>query len=152
MGHVLDQSPGQRGTPCVSEDSMTAQMEYLHMQAVRPSNITGVPVTISVVDANGNYRPIGTVTSDSDGFFSYQWMPDITGKYTVIASFAGSKSYGSSHAETAFFAAVPPATPTPAPTSTQSLADLYFIPAIAGLFIFVAIIGAVTILVLRKRP
>ncbi len=31
-GTVLDQSPGQPGTPCVSKESMTAWMEYLHMQ------------------------------------------------------------------------------------------------------------------------
>jgi hypothetical protein len=31
-GTVLDQSPAQPGTPCVSKDSMTTQMEYLHMQ------------------------------------------------------------------------------------------------------------------------
>jgi hypothetical protein len=35
----------------------------------------------------------------------------------------------------------------------QSTADMYFVPAIAGLFVFVAIIGVVlALLVLRKRP
>jgi hypothetical protein len=33
-----------------------------------------------------------------------------------------------------------------------SIADLYFVPAMAGLFVFVAIIGALIILMLRKRP
>jgi hypothetical protein len=152
-GHVMDQSPGQPGTPCVSDESMTAQMEYLHMQAVRHSNITGVPVTLNVIDANGNYRQIGKVTSDSDGFFNYQWTPDIPGMYTVIASFAGSESYGSSHGETAFFAATPPATPTPTPVPLQSMADLYFIPAIAGLFVLVIVVAIVlALLMLRKQP
>jgi hypothetical protein len=152
-GHILDQSPAQRGTPCVSEESMTAQMEYLHMQAVRPTNITGVPVTINVVDANGNYRQIGSVTSDSEGFFSYQWTPDISGMYTVIASFAGSESYGSSRSETAFFATTPPPTLTPTPQPVQSTADLYFVPAIAGLFILIIVIGLVQVLImLRRKP
>ena len=31
-GKVLDLSPAQPGTPCVSKDSMTLQMEYLHKQ------------------------------------------------------------------------------------------------------------------------
>ena len=31
-GTVLDQSPAQPNTPCVSKDSMQTQMEYLHLQ------------------------------------------------------------------------------------------------------------------------
>ena len=31
-GTVLDHSPAQAGTPCISKESMTTQMEYLHMQ------------------------------------------------------------------------------------------------------------------------
>jgi hypothetical protein len=151
-GHVLDQSPGQPGTPCVSEDSMTAQMEYLHMQAVHPSNITGVPVTISVLDANENYRQIGVVTSDSEGFFSFQWTPDIPGKYTVIASFAGSAAYGSSKSETAFYSTTS-VTPTAVPRVVPSIADQYFIPAVAGLFVLILIVLIlVVLLMIRKRP
>jgi hypothetical protein len=43
-------------------------------------------------------------------------------------------------------------TTAPTPTAAPSMADQYFIPAIAGLFVFVAIIGVIIILVLRKRP
>ncbi len=68
--------------------------------------------------ANGNYRKIGTTTSDINGAFSMQWKPDITGKYTVIATFAGSESYFASHAETSF--AVDQAAPTTAPTAATS--------------------------------
>ena len=32
-GTVLDQSPAQQGTACVSKDSMSQQMEYLHLSA-----------------------------------------------------------------------------------------------------------------------
>jgi hypothetical protein len=104
------------------------------------------------VDANGNYREIGTTTSE-DGFFSYNWMPDIPGKYTVYASFAGSESYWPSHAITAF--AVDPAAPTqePMPTQTESAADMYFIPAIAGLFVLIIVVAIIMIvLMLKKRP
>ena len=89
-------------------------MEYVYMQKPRPTDTTGVPITLSVVDSNGNYREIGTTTSDADGFFAFNWKPDIDGQYTVYASFGGSESYWPSHAVTAF--AVDPAAPTPAPT------------------------------------
>jgi outer membrane protein assembly factor BamB len=140
------------GVPAVSDASMTEWMEYVYMQYPRPTDVTGVEVTLNVVDSNGNFRQIGTTTSDSDGYFSFPWTPDISGKYTVYAEFEGSKSYWPSHAVTAFN--VDSAAPTPAPTAEpiQSLADLYFVPAIAGLFVLVAIIGVVIILVLRKRP
>ncbi len=72
-----------------------------------------VPVELSVIDTNGNERTIGTTTSDSSGTFSYQWTPDITGKYTVTATFAGTNSYWPSYSETTF--AVDPATSTPIP-------------------------------------
>ena len=159
QGTITDQSPGQTclgmptaGTPAISDASMSQWMSYLYMQKPKPTNATGVPVTISVVDANGNYREIGTTTSDSDGFYSLNWKPDIEGKFTVYASFGGSESYWPSHAVTAF--AVDPAAPTPTPTEAPqpSTADLYFVPAIAGLFIAIIVVGLLTILVLRKRP
>jgi hypothetical protein len=161
-GTVTDTSPGTKeyalttrfpnGVPAVSDASQSAWMEYVYRQMPRPTNATGVSVSIDVVDSNGNYRNIGSTTSDASGMFSYQWTPDITGKYTVYASFGGSESYYPSYSETSF--AVDPAAPTPAPTAepVQSTADLYFVPAIAGLFVFVAFIGVVIILVIRKRP
>ncbi|MCZ2809573.1 MAG: PQQ-binding-like beta-propeller repeat protein, partial [Candidatus Bathyarchaeota archaeon] len=68
-GTVLDLSPAQPGTPCVSKESMATQMEYLHMQmpiAGLWSNetITGVPVSLDAVDPNGNFIHIGDVTTD----------------------------------------------------------------------------------------
>jgi hypothetical protein len=140
------------GVPAVSDESMSEWMLYVYKQLPRPTNATGVPVTISVIDANGNYRDIGKATSDADGFFSFNWKPDIEGKYTVYASFTGSQSYWPSHAVTAFN--VDPAAPTPAPTAepVQSTADIYFVPAVAGIIVAIAIGFAITILVLKKRP
>jgi len=160
-GRVVDTSPGTSqseqalrfpdGVPAVADQSMSKWMEYVYMQQTKPTDTVGVVVTLNVVDANGNYREIGT-TKTSDGFYSFNWKPDIQGAYTVYANFAGSESYWPSHATTAFY--VDPAAPTQAPQSTQapSMADLYFAPAIAGLFVFVAIMSVVTILVLKKRP
>jgi hypothetical protein len=38
-GTVLDQSPAQPGTPCVSDSSMGPWMAYLHMQTTVPTNV-----------------------------------------------------------------------------------------------------------------
>ena len=139
------------GVPAVSDESMSGWMEYVYMQKPRPTDATGVPVTLSVVDANGNYREIGKTTTN-DGFFTFNWKPDIQGQYSVYASFPGSESYWPSHAITSF--AVDPAAPTPLPTEAllQSNADIYFVPAVAGIIAAIAIGFAITILLLRKRP
>ncbi len=76
-----------QGVPAISDESQSAWMEYVYMQKPRPTDATGVPITLSVVDANGNYRDIGTTTSNADGFFAFNWKPDIEGQYTVYASF-----------------------------------------------------------------
>ena len=58
------------GVPCVSDDSMSRWMEYVYMQQPMPTNTTGVPITLSVLDANGNYRQIGMTTSDGSGTYT----------------------------------------------------------------------------------
>ncbi len=159
-GTVTDQSPGQTclgipaaGTPAISDTSMSAWMEYLYMQQPKPDNATGVPVTLSYIDPNNNIYTIGTTTSDMTGQYSYTFAPDVPGTYKVIATFDGTDSYYSSSAQTIMSFEQPATTTQPTNALQQSAADLYFIPAIAGLFIFVAIIGAVLIvLLLRKRP
>jgi len=162
-GTVTDVSAGTKqdqqvadfpnGVPCVSDASMDSWMQYVYMQQPRPNNATGVSVTISVIDSNGNQRPIGTTTSDSSGMFTYAWTPDITGSYTVIATFAGSNAYYPSSAETSFYTTAAPATASPQPTQAPPMSDLYFVPAIAGLFVAIIVVGALmAILLLRKRP
>jgi hypothetical protein len=162
-GTVMDISAGAsqeeqsrrfpNGIPAVSEESMAKWMEYVYMQKARPMDTVGVPITMSVVDSNGNYRDIGTTTSDADGFFAFNWMPDIEGQYTVYASFAGSEGYWPSHAVASFV--VDPAAPTPPPTDAplQSAADMYFVPAVAGIIVAIVIVGIMlAVLLLRKRP
>jgi len=163
-GSVTDVSPGTNsdeltlrfpnGVPAVSDASMSDWMLYVYKQFPRPTNATGVDVTLNVVDSNGNLREIGKTTADSSGFFSYQWTPDIEGKYTVIASFAGSNAYYGSFAETAF--AVDPAAATPAPTATTqpdtaTNGTLMTTMAIGVIAIIIAI-AIVGLLILRKRP
>ena len=110
------------GVPAVSDASMSAWMAYVYMQKPRPSNVTGVNVRIDVIDANDNYRNIGTTTSDANGFYSFDWKPDVPGKYTVIASFDGSQSYWPSQAETAFATWEQEPNTTPAATAQPHIA------------------------------
>jgi outer membrane protein assembly factor BamB len=141
------------GLPCVSDASQSAWMEYVYQQQPCPTITIGVPVSISVLDANGNYRQIGSTTSDGSGLFSFTWTPDIAGDYTLVASFEGSASYYPSSAETAFHASNPAATPAPTDSPAQSTADTYFVPAIAGLFVLIIIVLAIQVLmIMRKRP
>ena len=140
------------GVPCVSDASKKQWMEYVYMQQDKPTDVTGVEIYLAVIDSNGNYRNIGTAISDSSGTYSLQWTPDITGKYTVIATFAGTNAYYGSSAETSF--AVDEAAATLAPTEPpqQSVADQYFVPAVAGIIIAIVLVGVVIVLMLRKRP
>jgi hypothetical protein len=121
------------------------------MQKPKPTNATGVEVKLDVLDANGNYRNIGTATSDANGFYSFAWDPDISGKYTVVATFGGSDSYWRSTAETAFNVVEAPE-PTPEPTPVPaSAADLYFVPSVIGIIVAIVVVGVVLLLMLRKR-
>ncbi|UCC58831.1 MAG: PQQ-like beta-propeller repeat protein [Candidatus Bathyarchaeum sp.] len=105
-GTVLDQSPAQPGTPCVSKESMETQMEYLHLQAPidgiwHNETITGVPVMLTAMAEDGSYVDIGTTTTDGYyGTFGHTWTPPDEGKYMIIANFEGDDSYGSSGAST----------------------------------------------------
>jgi hypothetical protein len=159
---VIDTSPGTNeyilkarfpnGVPAVSDASQSQWMLYVYKQFERPSNATGVQVTIDVIDANGNFRNIGTTTSDSMGAFSLSWVPDISGKYTVFATFAGSKAYYASAAETAFVVdAAPEATAAPTATPT-SVSEQYFVPMSVGILVAIIVIGAIlALLLLRKK-
>jgi hypothetical protein len=136
------------GVPAVSDESMSAFMAALYEDQPLPSNITGVPVSIYAIDANGNYRIIGTTTSDVNGMFTLNWAPDIEGNYQVYAVFEGSKGYFGSSAETSFYAAA--ATPAPTATTVNNLvttSDLmtYIGIAIAVIVIAVAVVGALII-------
>jgi heme/copper-type cytochrome/quinol oxidase subunit 4 len=163
-GSVTDISAGSKqvavaanfpnGLPCVSDASMQSFMQAVYEQQPMPTNTTGVPVTIYVLDSNNNYRSIGTTTTNANGFYSLIWRPDIIGNYTVTASFAGTQSYYGSTANTAFY--VNPAASTTAPTASpiSGLAsNNTLMYGLVSIIIVIIIIGAVlAILVTRKRP
>ena len=141
------------GVPAVSEDSMSSWMEYVYMQKPRPTNATGVEVTLSVLDANNNLREIGKATTDSDGFYTLNWKPDIEGPYTLYASFAGSESYWPSHAVSSFAVdPAPQATTTQQPNTAAPQTEMYILIGVAAIIVAIAIGFAVTINILKKRP
>jgi hypothetical protein len=122
-GTVLDQSPAQPGTPCVSKASMTTQMEYLHMQYPidgiwHNETITGVPVKLTAIASDGSVTDIGTTTTDGySGAFGHAWTPTEEGTYKIVASFEGDDSYGSSLSTT--FVTVGPAPSGGQPQETE---------------------------------
>ena len=103
----------------------------------------GVEVVLSVLDPNNNFHEVGRTTSDASGLYSVAFTPDVPGKYTIVAIFAGSESYYSSSAETALNIENPPAaTPQPTQAST-SAADQYILPGIVAIIVAIAIVGVI---------
>ena len=152
-GSVLDQSPAQPGTPCVSADSMKTQMEYLHMQLPidgiwHDVTMTGVPVTLTAIDQNGNPTEIGTATTSAYyGTFEMAWTPPAEGTYKIIAAFAADDSYSSSGAQTAV---------TVGPAAPQINVPEQIVPAdytwtIIGTGIAVIVALAIAVLILKKK-
>ena len=148
QGTVTDQTPGiAQGTPAISDTWMTPWMQYMYMDQPLPTSATGVPVSIDAVDPNGNFIHIGNATSDISGTYIYKWTPpDIPGQYTIIASFSADNSYYGSSAETGAVVGSPTTAVAPTPTPT-SVADMYFVPAFAGIIVLIIIVLAVVILV-----
>ena len=112
--------------------------------------MTGVPVYVYAIDPNGNYKDIGIATTEAYyGTFSIPFTPEVEGTYTIMASFGGDVSYGSSGASTAVF--VGPA-PTVAPTTEPPQAPPDYMPmmyAILAAVVIAIIIGLIALF--RKR-
>jgi hypothetical protein len=160
-GTVMDVSAGveqseiaknfPNGLPCVSDASQSKWMEHVYQNQPVPADVTGVPITIAVVDSNGNYREIGVTTSTPSGTFGFTWTPDIPGDYILYASFAGSNSYWPASAQTSFHASE---STTPPPTETAIQADNTMTVVGVGIAVIIAVIivGVLILLSLRKRP
>jgi hypothetical protein len=128
-------------------------MEYLHLQQPIDGlwhnlTITGVPVTLTAIASDGPVIDIGTTrTNGYYGTFGYTWTPPSEGQYTIVATFAGDDSYGSSAASTTVSVG-----PTPAPIEfpeqvTPADYTITIIGTGIAIIIAVAIVG---ILIYRK--
>jgi hypothetical protein len=164
-GTVSDTSAGAKaigskfgfanGVPAVSDESQEAWMEYLYQQQIKPSNATGVPVSLDALDPNGNFVHIGDATSDTNGFYSLAVDTNTlnagSGTYRVIATFDGTNSYGSSSSESAFTVNSAQPTPSPNPVAVLPPTEMYILAVGVAMVIAIAIVGAVLALMIRKR-
>ncbi|MGE5637678.1 MAG: PQQ-binding-like beta-propeller repeat protein, partial [Chloroflexota bacterium] len=159
QGTVLDQSPAQPNTPCVSKDSMSTWMAHLHWQwpidgFLHNETITGVPVILTALQSDGSSIDIGTVTTDGYyGTFSKTWTPPGEGDYKIIASFAGDDSYGSSAASTAISVGPAPITPDTGNQQQITVPDYTMTILGVGIAVIMAVIisVAIAVLILKKR-
>jgi outer membrane protein assembly factor BamB len=140
QGYVLDQSPAQPNTPCISNQDMSGYMQFLHMQQPCPLNIRGVPVELRAITASGSIIEITKSTPPTDlyGHFSYLWTPPGPGNYTIVARYLGDDSYFPSYAGTGLL--VEPASPMASSTSSPTFDYIYKL-------IFAAIIVAIGALI-----
>jgi hypothetical protein len=174
-GTVMDLSPGDQGSffnptapldsntkagtvPCVSDASQETQMEYLYMQhpidgLFHNETITGVCVILTAIGSDGSVTNIGsTYTNGYYGTFGMSWTPPKEDTYTIMASFAGSDSYGSSAAATAVSVGPAPAAPTATPTPPEAAPDnTPLVYATLAIIVAIVIVGLLIILALRKR-
>ena len=157
-GFVTDESPGTKdsdrttrfpnGVPAIADEYMSTWMEYVYMQKQKPADTIGVEVELSVFDPNNNFYEVATTTSDATGMYSAVFTPNVPGKYTVIASFAGSESYYSSSAQTAINVEEAPL-PEPTPTTTPApMTDTYLTGSTIAILAGIAI---AVFLLLRKK-
>jgi hypothetical protein len=155
-GTVLDMSPAQPGTPCISKDSMTTYMEYLHMQHPidgfwHNETVTGVPVQLLAIDSDGSVTSIGTATSDVSGCFQMAWTPPAEDVYKITATFAGDDSYGSSWAETGISVGPAPQTPETPQTSLPPDNTMLLYGILAAVVVAIVLALVAILVVLRKR-
>jgi outer membrane protein assembly factor BamB len=169
-GTVMDMSPGDQGSisnptasldsatkpgtvPCVSAASMETQMEYLYLQHPidgiwHNETITGVPVILTAIGSDGSVIDIGTTTTNGyGGTFGMAWTPPKEDTYTIMASFNGDDSYGSSMATTAVTVGPAPATTPPVeiPTPVDNTMLLYGILVAVAIAIVLALIAILAI-------
>jgi len=147
----ISQAPGNVNSPAVADVDQVQQMHYLYQQAPAPSNDTGVTVTLTAIDPNGNAVNIGQGTSDSAGMFQIMYTPKLSGLYTIIAQFSGSGAYFASSAETSMaVAAASTATPAPTQPPTNNVSSMDFF-GLSAAIIVVIIIAAAAIIILGRR-
>ena len=153
QGTVLDMSPGNPGTPAVSDADMSEWMDYLYGQNATminsPPSPDGVPVRFLAIGSDDNPVLIGTAMSDSSGQYSFKWTPTSPDIYKITATFDGSDSYWGSWAETGLaIEAAPAGTPTQT-ALTMPPYEMYTLGMGIAILIAIAVVG---VLMLRKRP
>jgi hypothetical protein len=139
------------GVPAVSDESQSAWMLYVYKQFAMPMNATGVPLSLNILDANGNYRTVASTTSDANGHYSFTWTPDIEGTYTAYVTFEGSAAYWPSVGQTAFNVGGTTTSPAPTGGTSGNAADMYLLPGIIAIIIVIIVVGAIIVLVVNRK-
>jgi outer membrane protein assembly factor BamB len=157
-GSITDVSPGTtdasitmrfpEGVPVVSDESMSSWMLYMYKQFSRPTDATGVPISIDATAPDGSYVHLGDTTSDGNGNFHLTFTPSMSGDYIVFATFGGSKSFYPSYTSSSLTVMDAQATPTASVGPVQTPYEWYTI----GSSIAVIIAIALAVLLLRRRP
>jgi hypothetical protein len=160
-GMVTDISPGTEdyslrarfpnGVPAMADENQSDWMLYVYKQFPRPTDLVGVEVVLTVMDPNNNPYEIGRATSDENGFYSVTFTPPVPGKYTVYASFDGSKAYYGSAAQTAITVDDAPAETPPPPATPAPMTDTYVMGFGIALLIAIIVVGLLLFLLLRRR-
>ena len=150
---------GQPGTPCISDQDMSAYMQFLHMQQPCPLTVIGVPVELRAITPSGSIIEIvnGTVenglctTNGLYGHFSYSWTPPNPGNYTIVARYLGDDSYFPNYGSTGITVIMssPSPTATVSNLATNTSLMTYIIFATIAIIIAIAVLG---VLILRKKP
>ena len=81
-----------------------------------------------------------------------QWTPDISGKYSVIATFTGTNGYWPSTAEASFAVGAAVATASPYPITVLPPTEMYIAAAAIAMIVAIAIVGALILIAVKKRP
>lgn len=127
QGTVMDVSPGTQddamklrfpnGVPAVSDTSQSDWMLYVYKHFERP-DVTGVTIKIEVVTPSGEYKNLGTTTSDAYGNWAFGICPEEAGTYMIIATFEGSAAYYGS-TQTGYLTVADPVSPVVDLTSLE---------------------------------
>ena len=127
-------------------------MDALRLQAIRTPNqrircTSHNPKSSMLTETiEPSAKPQATAT----GHYSFNWIPDITGNYTVTQpSQAQQHTMAHTQKPPSLDAAAATAGATPAPPA--SMTDQYFLPSVAAIIIVIIVVGAMIILLQRKR-
>jgi outer membrane protein assembly factor BamB len=123
FGTVMDESPAHLGEP-VSEIQLNLAYRSDH-----------------------DWVNIASVTTDSDGDFTYEWTPPSEGVYDIKAHFEGNNDYEWSTSETTMQVTAPPEPAETPEEPAYNTVDLIIIAAV----VIAIIIGIVNFYALKKR-
>ncbi len=124
IGNVIDESPAHLGEA-----------------------VTGVPIDLGYRTGQ-DWVNLTTVTTDSEGDFTFEWIPSVEGIYEIKAHFEGNNDYEWSSSETSIQVTE---APEPYPEMPEIPAYLTIDLAIIAAVVIAIIIGIISYLALRKE-